>query len=274
MSKSIACFMLCTLVFALCSSVKGQQSLKIYRIGRLGAGFPVEPFDQAFRQGLRDLGYIEGKNITIDYRYAEGKYDRLPELAADLVRKKVDVIVAGSDQSIHAARKATSTIPIVMAQSGGPLARGLVESLARPGGNVTGVTGYDPERRGKTLEIFKDSFPKMRRVAVLWNPANVGQHQNLAEIEKAGRMLELRLQVLGVQSSEDLESAFSAAAKEQANGLFILNSPTIRTHASRVNEFAAKKRLPTMYVDSLYVEGGGLMSYGADIPDRYRRAAN
>jgi putative ABC transport system substrate-binding protein len=155
--KRILIWSLLTVSLITFSLAEAQQPGKVYLIGRLGAGFPIKPFNEAFSQGLRDLGYIEGKNISIEYRYAEGRFDRLPELAADLVRMKVDVIVAGSDQSIHAARQITSTIPIVIAQSGGPLARGLVESLARPGGNITGLTGYDPGKEGQNIRAIQGS---------------------------------------------------------------------------------------------------------------------
>jgi putative ABC transport system substrate-binding protein len=254
-------------------SAHAQQTPKIPQVGRLSGGFGVKALQAAFSLGLGELGYVEGQNIIVDYRYAEGKSNRAAELAADLVRKKVDVIVAGSDATIWAAHQATATIPIVMVWSSGPLARGLVESLARPGGNITGVTSYYPEARGKTLEIFKEAFPKLRRVAMVWNPANPGHSENLKEVVKAARALEMRLEPVAMQSLDDIENVFSTIIKVQADGIFLLNSPFIRTHSKRVNEFTEKRRLPTMYRDKLYVEGGGLMSYGTDNADLHRRAA-
>ena len=254
-------------------SSHAQQTAKIPRIGRLGAGFPVKPLDAAFSQGLREFGYVDRQNIVVEYRYAEGKSDRLAELAAALARMKVDVIVAGSGASIYAAHKATKSIPIVMAQSAVPLASGLVDSLANPGGNITGVTSYYPVSRGKIVEIFKEAIPKLRRLAVIRNPSNPGNGEGLKAMEAAARAMHVRLQLIGVQSLEQIENAFAAIINEQANGVFITNSPFIRAHATRINEFMTSRRLPTIYVDKLYVEAGGLMSYGVDIAELYRRSA-
>jgi putative ABC transport system substrate-binding protein len=273
MNYKIVAWLLTTLVLATVVFAEAQQTAKFPRIGRLGAGFPVRPLEEALRQGLRDLGYIEGQNIVIEYRYAQGKIHRLTEFAAELVQKKVDVIVAGSDPSVRAAHQATSTIPIVLVQSGGAIASGLIESLAHPGGNITGVTSHYPESRGKTLELFKEAFPKLRRLAMVWNPSSPGHIESLKEIEKVARALDVQLQWVGVHTLDDFENAFAEIIKGQANGLYILNSPFVRAYAAPINNFTEARRLPTIYHDKLYVEGGGLMSYGADVADKYRRAA-
>ena len=252
-----------------------QQPGKVHRIGilwptSLSAG---QPRLEAFRQGLRELGYVEGQNIAIEVRSAEGKVERLPGLAAKLVRLKVDVIVAAGTQAALAAKQATSTIPIVMAAVGDPVATGLVASLARPGGNLTGPSLMLPELIGKQLELLKEVVPKVSRVAVLWNSANPLGPPQMREAEGAARALRVRLQLLDVRDPNDFDTAFAAMTKERAGALLVIPDVVFVTHRARVADLAAKSRLPAVYWTRELVEAGGLMAYGANIPDMYRRAA-
>jgi putative ABC transport system substrate-binding protein len=223
---------------------------------------------------LWELGYVEGKNIAFEYRNAEGKLDRIPDLAAELVRMKVDVILTGGNSAIRASRKATSTIPIVMSHTADPVADGFVVSLARPGGNITGFTsspGY--ELSGKRLELLKETLPRVTRVAVLRDPANLGTAQSLKETDAAAQPLKLRVESLEVRNSKDFEAAFQAAATTRAGALMVLAGGLFNTHRSRIVKLAAESRLPAMYSEPEYVLAGGLMSYATNIEDLYRRAA-
>jgi putative ABC transport system substrate-binding protein len=226
---------------------------------------------EAFRQRLRELGYVEGKNIVIEYRYAEGKRERVPDLAADLVRLKVDVIVT-IGPGILAAKKASATIPIVFAAQSDPVGSGLVSSLARPGGNITGLSSMAPDLDGKRLELLKEAFPKVARVAFLWEPTR--ENQALTDMEAAAKALGLKLQSLEVRSLDDFASAFARAKKERAQALITFPRPLINTQQRQVLDFAATNRLPAIYPASEFVEAGGLMSYGPNYTDLFRRAAD
>jgi len=228
---------------------------------------------QALRRGLRDLGYVEGQNVVIEYRFAEGKLDQVSHNAAELVRLKVDAIVTAGATDTHAAKKATSTIPIVMAFDSDPVGSGFVASLARPGGNITGLSSLTPEITGKQLELLKDIVPRLSRVAVLWTSIEPGNAQALKETEGAARALGLRLQYIEVQSSDDLESAFKAATRERSQSLVVLRNPFFGPHRTQLMALVAKSRLPVMFPRRDYVESGGLMSYGASDTDLFRRAA-
>jgi putative ABC transport system substrate-binding protein len=242
---------------------------------RIGLLFLVpSPFlDEAFRQGLRELGYIEGQNISIEYRSAEGEEDRLPGLAAELVRLKVEVIVATSPSATAAARQATSTIPIVFTVSGDPVADGFVASLARPGGNTTGLATLGPELVGKQLELLKAVAPKVSRVAVLKNPSTSRAPPALREAERAARVLGMQLQILEARSPSEIEAAFAAMRSQRADGLLVLRDAAFRTQRDQIAALAAKGRLPTVYGLKEHAEAGGLMAYGANVPQMYRRAA-
>jgi putative ABC transport system substrate-binding protein len=231
------------------------------------------PRIEALRQRLRELGYVEGKNIVIEYRYAEGKLETLPDLAAELVRLKVDVIVTAGP-AILAAKKASATIPIVFAAADDPVGSGIVSSLARPGGNITGLSLMTPDLNGKRLELLKEAFPKIARVAFLWAPGGTRGNLTLTDMEVAAKALGLTLQSLEVRSLDDFESAFARAKSEGAQALVTTVSPLINTQQRQVLEFAAKNGLPAMYTASEFVEAGGLMSYAANNADLYRRAAD
>jgi putative ABC transport system substrate-binding protein len=233
---------------------------------------PSDPFVDAFKQGLRELGYIEGRNILIEYRWAEGKAERLPELAADLVRIKVDVIVASSQGAV-AARHATTTIPIVMPIITDPVRLGLVTSLARPGGNATGFATQNDELPGKWIELVKETIPRVSRVAAIFHPTYDGNVQ-LRAAEAAARSLGVRLQTLRVERSDDFVAAFGEMQKKRAEALIISSSPLFYAHRTLLVEMAAKHRLPTLYHQSEFVvRSGGLMSYGPDFNDLFRRSA-
>jgi putative ABC transport system substrate-binding protein len=252
---------------------EAQQTKKIPRIGYLSSQSPnfQIPRLKGFQQGIRELGYVEGQNIAIEYRYAEGKMDRLSDLAAELVRLDVDVIVAHGTFTVQRAQQATTKIPIVMTNAGDPVATGLVASLARPGGNVTGLVSTSPELTGKRLELFKEALPNVSRVALLWNPTNRLTVLQVKEIQAAAPSLGLQIQSLEVRDANDFETAFSEIKKKRAGALLGLSDALANVHASRIADFARKNRLPVMLPDS--VETGGLMSYGVNIPDLFRRAA-
>ena len=275
MNKKICLLALCAMLFALCLRAEAQQPTKLHRIGYLlgaSSSFYTARID-AFQQGLNELGYTEGKNIVIEYRYADGKADRLPALAVELVRLKLDVIVATTTPSVLAVKKASATIPIVFVSVADPVASGLVASLARPGGNITGLTILAPELSGKRLELLKEAVPKATRVAFLWNSANPAQGLLWKESQAAAQELRLQLQSLEVRSSNDFENAFEAALRERAQALITAPEPLINTHLKRIVEFAAKNRLPAMYAGPEVVDAGGLMSYAPDYTHQYRRAA-
>jgi putative tryptophan/tyrosine transport system substrate-binding protein len=249
-----------------------QQSTKVARIGFLSASSPsADSSIAAFRQGLRELGYEEGKNIAIEYRYAEGRMERLPDLAAELVRLKVGVIVSPGIQPSRAAKQATTTIPIVFPGVGDPVAWGLVESLARPGGNVTGMTNFSPELTGKRVELLKEALPRISRVAVLRDPRQPPQSFNETQI--ASQSFGLKLQSLEIRDAADVETAFSAMSRERVGAFITLPQTVINLHRRRILELAGKSRLPSTHGDKVWVEAGGLMSYGPDIIDIHRRAA-
>jgi ABC-type uncharacterized transport system substrate-binding protein len=262
---------------AACGTVaQAEQAGKIPRIGLLMAASPSTTvhFTDAFRQGLRDLGYVEGKNIALEFRWAEGKRNPLPGLAAELVRLKVDVLVSGGGSSAtRAMKQATNTIPIVMTAGSDPVAAGFIASLARPGGNITGLTLGGLELSGKRLELLKEAVPKLSRVAVLGNPDGATYAPQMKEMEVVARALGLRLQPVELRESSDLENVFSAITRGHAGALIGLNSPEFAFHRQRIAELAVKNRLPAMYVDSEFVHDGGLMTYGENLPDLYRRAA-
>jgi len=275
MSKKLFCFALCAMLFSLCFPAQAQQPTNIPRIGYLEAVSPSISAvrSEAFRQGLRELGYVEGKNIVTEYRYAEGKRDRLPALAAELVRLKVDVIVTAGASATRAAKKATSTIPIVMAQDSDPVGKGIVASLARPGGNITGLSTLAPEISGKQLELLKEIVPKLSRVAVLGTSTRPGNAQTLREVELAAGAFKVEVRYLDVLDPKKIETAFGAARKERVDAVLVLAGRILISHRTQVVELAVKSRLPAIYPFPVYVEAGGLMSYGVRRSDLFRRAA-
>ena len=254
---------------------RAQQTKKVPRIGYLSALDPASESGraEAIRLALRELGYIEGQNIAIEYRYSQGKVDRAPELAAQLVRLKVDVIVvAGGDPWIRATKNATKTIPIVMVGPGrDPVEAGLVESLARPGGNVTGITNLARELSGKQLELLKEVVPKLARVAVLYDPAIPTNVRDVKEIPPVARALGLTVSFWEVRVAEDFDRVFAALNKERPDGLYVQGGPLMTANQKQLVDLALKSRLPSVYIRSQFVEAGGLMSYGVDIADSYRR---
>ena len=268
-------FALCTMLFALCFSAEAQQAEKVPRIGFLATVSPSTISDrvEAFRQGLRELGYVEGKNIVIEWRYAEGKLDRLTELAAELVRLKVDVIVTAGPSATRSAKEATVTSPIVMAFDYDPVGSGVVASLARPGGNISGLSALYPEMSGKRLELVKEILPNLSRVAVLGTATQPGNGQALKEMELTAAKLGVQLQYLEVRAPEDIERAFRAATKWRAGAVLVLTSPILISHRSQLADLAVKSRVIATYQASEYVEAGGLMTYGVNVADLHRRAA-
>jgi putative ABC transport system substrate-binding protein len=258
-------------------AAEAQQAAKIARIGYLTSSLGVSPhLPEAFRQGLRDLGYVEGRNLVIEYREAEGKADRLPALAAELVALKVDVIVAPITSAARAAKQATETIPIVFAVSADPVTDGLVTSLARPGGNVTGLSILAPELVGKRLELLTQAVPGVSRVAVLRLPGALGERTDkymLTEAEAAARALGVRLQLVEARGPADIDRAFSDMTSARADALTVLPSNMFLRERRRLVDLAAKNRLPAVYSGRAVVDAGGLMSYGPNIADNYRRAA-
>ncbi len=263
-------------------AAKAQQPAKVPRIGFLATS-PTNPNYEAFRQGLHEFGYVEGRNIAIERRYSEGKVERLPDLAAELVRHKVDVIVVDAcGAPLNAASQATSTIPIVVAACNDDLvATGLISSLARPGGNITGLSELTPELGAKRLELLKEAVPKVRRVAVLWNPTYSERFSasfrfwssDWTEIRAAAQVLGITLQSVEVRGPDDFDTAFSAMSRERADSLIAFSDPLIVFHGRRVTDLAAKSRLPAVYASREVVDAGGLMSYGPSSTDMFRRAA-
>jgi putative ABC transport system substrate-binding protein len=259
-------------------AAEAQQATKVHRIGWLSPGSsPIDPNLnnlEAFRQGMRALGYSEGQNIVIEYRYAEGREERLPDLVAELVRLKVEVIVTGGSAATRAAQQTTRTIPIVMAGTRDPLAAGFVVSLARPGGNITGLSFLGAELPGKRLELLKETVPQSARVAVLANPASPTYEAVMHNLTGAARALGLHLHVLEVRSADELDTAVAVMPQARADALIVLSDPALMAPLrGRVVALAAKNRLPAMYDWKFYVEAGGLMSYGPSFQDTYRRAA-
>ena len=266
---------LCTVLFALCVSTHAQQPTKIPRIGLLFTATPSAAAAriEAFRQGLRELGYVEGKNILIEQRYAEGQLNHMNELAAELVRLKVDVIVTIGPAATRPAKEATHAIPIVMGVDDDPVGNGFVASLARPGGNITGLASLAPEIGGKQLELLKEIVPRLSRVAVLGTSTQPGNAQSLREAEVAAQALAVKLQYLDVLSPKDIEPVFRTASNGRAEAVLVLRASVFFSHRKQIVDLAAKRQLPAMYYTTEYVEEGGLMTYGVSITDLFRRAA-
>ncbi len=276
MKKKITVLTFCAMLFALCVPVAAQQPAKVPRIGYLtGASLSSQSGNaEAFQQGLRELGYVEGKNIVIEWRGADGNRDRQRALAAELVRLKVDVIVASSGGDTRAVKEATATIPTVMAQTDDPVASGFVASLARPGGNITGLSTLSPELSGKRLELLKEVLPKLSRVAVFGTSSSPGDAPALNETKLAAVAIRATVQHVDVLSPKDFEAAFRAAVEGRADGVLWLVSGSVGGgHQAKIAELAMKSRLPTIYERQNYVSAGGLMSYGVNLPDLHRRAA-
>jgi putative ABC transport system substrate-binding protein len=255
-----------------------QAPTKVAKIGWMSGGNPTvtDPTMNAFRQGMRELGYVEGQTFVLNPRYAGGKTDLMPEQAAELERSGVDVIVAGPFAALQAAKKSTSRVPIIMTPSADPTATGIVTSLIRPGGNITGITEMMPELTPQRLRLLKQIVPTMSRVAVLWQPGTLRDEvfkQTLEETESAARSLGVKLQVVEAAKVDDLDAAFSTMAQQQAEGLFVLVNPMFVGQRQQIAERAAKQRLPAIYEWTFFVQSGGLISYGADVLDVYRRAA-
>ena len=252
-----------------------EQAKSLPRIGYLDGGYPSANahLREAFRQGLRELGYVEGRTITVEYRWAEGRFDRLPDLAAELIRLQVNLIVAVGDPTIHAAKQATSVIPIVMTAVGDPVGRGFVASLARPGGNLTGVSNLAVDLTGKWLELLKEVVPKASQVAVLMNAANPTHPLFWREAQAAAQVLGLKVLNLEVRTPADFDGAFAAMIRDRASALVVLPDPLISGQRARLAELAAKDRLPAMYAFREHAEAGGLISYGPSLSERFRRAA-
>jgi len=227
----------------------------------------------AFRQELRQLGYMEGKNLTVEFRSVEAKPDRISAVIAELIRLNVDVLVAVTQPTVQAAQQATRSIPIVMCGVGDPVATGLVASLGRPGGNITGLSGLSPELSAKRLELLREAFPRASKVAVLWNPTNPSNAPQIRDLQDAARALRLQLQLLKVSAPQDLEGAFQAATRERAGALIVLDDLFIFTQRSQIIALAAKSRLPSIYGWGIFADAGGLMSYSPDFRDMGRRAA-
>ena len=276
MRKKSVCFALAALFFASSFPADAQQSKKIAKIAFLAPSTPAAAAHllEAFRQGLRELGYVEGKTFVLEVRYGEARAERISELARELVGLKVDVIVTGTDGAIAAVKRETQTIPIVMGNSSDPVGTGFVASLARPGGNVTGVSSMSPELSGKRLELLREVVPGLSRVAFLWNPDIRGAVLDYNETEGAARTLGLRVQSVEVVRAEDFDRAFSAVTKERAQAFIMpAANPVGFANRGQIASFAQKNRLPSMYAQREYVDAGGLMSYGPSTAVLWRRAA-
>jgi putative tryptophan/tyrosine transport system substrate-binding protein len=254
-------------------AARAQQGGKKYIIGRFNAGSATEPLNDVFTEILRELGWVEGENVVFERRYAENRLERLPELAADLVRLKVDVIVATGTLAPLAAKRATSTIPIVMTGAGDPLGTGLVDSLARPGGNVTGMSLMVPELGGKRLELLKELLPRLARVAVLWNAANPYSALVFKQVQAAGTILGIEVQSLEVRQPDDFDGAFETVRRQHPDALMTVEDPLTINHRKRIANFAIGELLPTLQGFREFVAAGALMSYGANVIDLARRAA-
>jgi putative ABC transport system substrate-binding protein len=263
------------MLLALCSFAEGQPSVKIRRIGVLTPRSPSDSalWHHAFQQGLHDLGWVEGKNISIEYRYAKGKRDHLPDLAADLLRLNVEVVVVVSVYAARAVQQANKAIPIVMASAADPVQLGLVASLARPGGNITGLSEITPEMAGKRLELLKEMVPKLSRVAVLWDPGNDASALSWKEIQSPASQLGLRLHSLEARSPKDFDKAFESATRARAGALAVMPAQLFGANLKRIADLAAKNRLPSIWHLSEFVDSGGLAAYGPDRSDQFRRAA-
>src|SRR5262245_42548122 len=277
MRAAVPSILVAVVLLALVVTAEAQEPKKVSRLGYLSSLDPAResPRSEAIRQALRELGYIEGQNIAIEYRYAEGNRDRASAHAAELVRLKVDIIVVGTPTNIRAVMNATKTIPIVMMGTGtDPVVAGLIESLARPGGNVTGLTLLSEELGGKRLELLKEAVPKLARVAVLYETATPGTVFEVKEaLPVAARALGLTLRSWEVRDADAIEKVFVALNKERPDGLYVPSGPIFRDNTKQIADFALKSRLPSVYNNRGAVEAGGLMSYGADLTDSYRRVA-
>jgi putative ABC transport system substrate-binding protein len=273
--KIFAPFCLLIIVWLITGPLEAQQRHNVPRVGYLAASpATASPArTEAFRQGLRELGYVEGTNIIIEYRWADGKLDRLTGLASELVRSKVDVIVTAGPTAVPPAKAATATIPIVMTFDSDPVGSGLVASLARPGGNITGLSSLSPEISGKQLELLTEIVPKLSRVAILGTSTRPGHTQALQELELVARAFKLQLQFLDVQAADDIEAALRGASKGRADAALALGSAVLNSYRKRVAGAAVKHRLPAIYDRGEFVEDGGLLSYGVSLTDLHRRAA-
>jgi putative ABC transport system substrate-binding protein len=274
MNQKIFVLALGALLFALCFPAEAQQSGKVPKIGWLGTGSASAPARELFVRAFRALGYVEGKNIAFEYRYADDKLDRLPALADELVRLKVDVLLTPATPAAVAAKNATRTIPIVFVGGFDPVALGLVDSLARPGGNVTGFTSIASVLTGKRLELLKETIPKLSRVAVLWDPQNPGSAQQWKESQLPARELGLQLHSIEVSSADKFQGAFKEATKARSAALAIMASPFFYSNQKQIAALATKNRLPAIYPRGDFVANGGLMSYGADEAEPLKRAAS
>src|SRR5262245_24171428 len=275
MKTKITVLPFCALLSALCASTEAQQPKKVPRVGYLTVASRTTILARvdAFRQGIRELGYIEDKNIIIEWRFGEGKQDRLPALADELVRLKPDVLVTGGPISTRRAKEATVTIPIVMAQDTDPVGSGFAVSVAAPGGNITGLSTISPEISGKRLELLKETVPRLSRVAIFGTSTEPANAQTLKETEITAGVLGVKLQYLDILDSNDIETAFRAVNTERTEAVLALPSTVTASHRTEIVVLATKSRLPAMYYSAEWVEVGGLMTYGASLNDLYRRAA-
>jgi putative tryptophan/tyrosine transport system substrate-binding protein len=273
MKKTIPVLILCAVLLVLCLHAQAHQQAKVYKLGFLGSEY-LSANIEAVRQGLRDLGYVEGQNLIVEFRYAESKVERLPELADELVRLKVDVIVVtGSTPAALAAKNTTKKIPIVFLSASDPVTTGLVDSLARPGGNLTGLTNIHSELSGKRLELLKETIPKLSRVAVLWDSRGTGSALSWKESQLAARDLGLKVHSMEVSSANDFENAFKEAAKARSGALSVTATPFLGANRKRIADLAINTRLPSIFVSNEGVDAGGLMAYGPNAIELYRRGA-
>jgi putative ABC transport system substrate-binding protein len=272
MNKRIFGFALGALLLALCASAEAQLPKKVYRIGYLSEGLGIEPREEAFQRGLRDLGYIDGQNLVIEWKFAKRKRGHLPDFAAELADLKVDCIITVGTEPTRVAKQATQSIPIVMINVGDAVERGFVTSLARPGGIITGFTTLSPELSDKRLELLKEALPKLSRITVLWDPSRLGTDAHVKETEIAAHALGVQLQTVEVRRAEDIDAAFQAARKRGLEAFMVLGAGFQRYEAS-ITSLPVKYRLPVMYSDPRFVLAGGLMSYAANLVDSFRRAA-
>jgi putative ABC transport system substrate-binding protein len=275
MRRKIAISAIVVLILASFYTVNAQQPVKIHRIGILLPNPPsLSPMLlQAFRQALEENGYVEGQNVDIEYRFGDGKSDRYPDLAADLVRRKVDVIVTSSTRASKAVKNATSTIPIVMAAAADPVGAGLITSLAHPGGNVTGLSMRSPDLSGKRLQLLKEVAPRVRHVGVLWNPANDGNAVILQDTQAVANSMALKVQSIELRNPEDFDRGLQGLTKTRADAFAVLRDPVVNNATDTLVKFASKNRLPAIYESKEIVLAGGLMSYAPNHEDLYRRAA-
>jgi putative tryptophan/tyrosine transport system substrate-binding protein len=254
-------------------ATNAQPAGQVYRIGFLRESQPPTAWVEAFQQGLRERGYVEGQNVVVDFRVADGSLDQLPQLAEELVRSKVDILMVPNMPAALAAKQATSTIPIVMVAISDPVGNGLVASLARPGGNITGLAAFPPEFVGKQLEFLKDVLPTVSRVAVLWNPANPVAALVVRAADVAAQALGVQLHLVEARGPDAFDRAFAAMTRAHAGALLVLGDAMMLPHRRRLAELAATSHLPTMHDQRRFVEAGGLFCYGASLPDQWRRAA-